>query len=77
MESKITSKYQTTIPKLVRDKLKINISDVLEWKMEGSKIYVETASNPFSKYKGSIPPVDGSTKTDIFKARKARASKYI
>ncbi len=76
MESKITSKYQTTIPKLVRDKLKINISDVLEWKMEGSKIYVETASNPFLKYKASIPPIGGSTKTDILKARKARASRY-
>ena len=45
--------------------------------MEGSKIYVETATNPFLKYKASILPTIGSTKTDILKARKARASKFI
>lgn len=76
MDSKVTSKYQTTIPKIVREKLKINISDVIEWKLEGSKIYVEVASNPFLKYKGSIRPVAGNTKSDILKARKARAERY-
>ena len=34
MKSKITSKYQTTIPRKIRDKLNLSVSDSVEWKGE-------------------------------------------
>jgi bifunctional DNA-binding transcriptional regulator/antitoxin component of YhaV-PrlF toxin-antitoxin module len=34
MQSVITSKFQTTIPKDVRARLKLSIHDTLEWKVE-------------------------------------------
>ena len=40
MQSVITSKYQTTIPKDVRDRLKLSVHDTLEWKIEEGKIVV-------------------------------------
>jgi len=33
MRSLITSKYQTTIPKAIRDRLGISVKDALEWKL--------------------------------------------
>jgi AbrB family looped-hinge helix DNA binding protein len=34
MQSVITSKYQTTIPKAVREKLGLSVKDALDWKVE-------------------------------------------
>ena len=33
MRSIITSKFQTTIPKAVRENLKLSVKDALEWKI--------------------------------------------
>ncbi len=76
MISKITSKYQTTIPKKVRNKFKLHIADTIEWKIEGDKIIVEPSSKPFLKYKASIKVSPGNTKDDILGARKIRAESY-
>ncbi len=40
MQSVITSKFQTTIPKKVRESLKLTINDTLEWKIERGKTVV-------------------------------------
>ncbi len=40
MQSVITSKFQTTIPKDVRERLKLSIHDTLEWKIDRAKIVV-------------------------------------
>ncbi len=40
MQSVITSKFQTTIPKDVRERLKLSIHDTLEWKIDRGKIVV-------------------------------------
>jgi AbrB family looped-hinge helix DNA binding protein len=40
--SRITSKFQTTIPKVVRDNLKLAVSDTLNWEIENDKIIVRT-----------------------------------
>lgn len=77
MRSKITSKFQTTIPREVREKLKLGISDIIEWRLDGSKIYVEPVEKPFLKYRGSIKPKGGDAKTDIQTARKKRAQELI
>ena len=46
MQSVITSKFQTTIPKNVRERLKLSIHDTLEWKVDGGKIVVLPAFDP-------------------------------
>ncbi len=44
MQSVITSKFQTTIPKDVREQLKLSIHDTLEWKIDRGKIVVLAGS---------------------------------
>ena len=38
MQSLITSKYQTTIPKAIRENLGLSVKDALEWKLEKGKV---------------------------------------
>lgn len=76
MKSKITSKYQTTIPHEIRNKLKLIVSDSIEWKVEDNKVYVESVNKPFLKYRGIIKVGLGNIKEDIIKSRKIRTMKY-
>jgi len=69
MISKVTSKYQTTIPAKVRRLLKLKISDVIEWKLEKGKIIVKPLENSFLKYRGTIDSGPGNIKEDIQEAR--------
>jgi AbrB family looped-hinge helix DNA binding protein len=49
-KTKVTRKYQITIPKNIREALRINIGDTLKIKVEGNKIILEPVkpiiSNP-------------------------------
>ncbi|MDP2973195.1 MAG: type II toxin-antitoxin system PrlF family antitoxin, partial [Deltaproteobacteria bacterium] len=47
MQSVITSKFQTTIPKAVRENLKLSVQDALEWKIERGKVIVYPAQKKF------------------------------
>ena len=76
MISKITSKYQITIPKRIRNKLKLRISDTIKWKIENEKVVIELSNKPFLKHKARIDVGPGDTKEDIRKAREARANTY-
>jgi AbrB family looped-hinge helix DNA binding protein len=75
MKSRITSKYQITIPKEIRDRLNLSISDSIEWKIEKNKIFVEPVNKPFLKYKGSIKTKPGNIKEDILRSRRMRVLK--
>lgn len=75
MKSKITSKYQTTIPREIRDRLNLSVSDSIEWKIEKDKILVEPVNKPFLKYKGSIKIKSGNIREDIIKSRRIRVLK--
>ncbi|MDN3514420.1 MAG: AbrB/MazE/SpoVT family DNA-binding domain-containing protein [Candidatus Brocadia sp.] len=75
MKSKITSKFQITIPREIRQKLHLSVSDSIEWKIEENRIFVEPADKPFLKYKGSIKIGAGNIKEDIREARKMWISK--
>lgn len=70
MKSKITSKFQITIPRKIRERLHLSVSDSIEWKIEENRIFVEPANKPFLKYKGSIKVEAGNIKEDILKARR-------
>ncbi|MEE9193373.1 MAG: AbrB/MazE/SpoVT family DNA-binding domain-containing protein [Thermodesulfobacteriota bacterium] len=75
MKSKITSKYQITIPREIRDRLNLSVSDSIEWKIERNKILVEPVNKPFLKYKGSIKIKPGNIKEDILRSRRMRVLK--
>ncbi|MBE7445662.1 MAG: AbrB/MazE/SpoVT family DNA-binding domain-containing protein [Planctomycetia bacterium] len=70
MKSKITSKFQITIPREIRDRLNLRVSDAIEWKIKKNRIFVEPVNRPFLKYKGSIKIDAGDIKEDILKARR-------
>jgi len=76
MQSIITSKYQTTIPKAIREHLGLSVKDALEWKVEKGKISVYPARTNFLKYKNAVKTGEGDIADDIEKARKLRLEKY-
>ena len=76
MKSVITSKFQTTIPKNVRERLKLSIHDTLEWKIERGKIVVFPVQKKFLEYRNKIKIGPGDIDEDIQRARKQRVEKY-
>jgi len=76
MQSRITSKFQTTIPKEIREKLKLDVYDAIEWSIEDDKIIVEPVKKPVLKYKGYVRVGKGCIESDIALARKRRALRF-
>jgi AbrB family looped-hinge helix DNA binding protein len=72
MQSTITSKYQTTIPKRIRDNLGLSIKDSIEWKLEGGRAVVYPSKLNFLEYKNRIKTGKGSIDEDIEAALKIR-----
>ena len=54
MNSTVTAKYQTTIPKAVREKIGISVNDTLEWVIEKGKAVVQPVHSDFLRYRGSV-----------------------
>ena len=77
MISTVTVKYQTTIPKAVREQLGISINDALEWIVENGGVIVHPVHNNFLRYKGSVKTGSGDMAADIQMARKTRLEKYL
>ncbi len=76
MKSIITSKYQTTIPKAVREHLGLSVKDALEWKLERSKIIIYHAKENFLKYRNAVKIGKGNISDDNKSARDLRLDKY-
>jgi AbrB family looped-hinge helix DNA binding protein len=76
MQSVITSKFQTTIPKDIRERLKLSIHDTLEWKVDRGKIVVLPVHKKFLKYRNRIKTGRGKIEDDIKLARKQRVEQY-
>lgn len=76
MQSAITSKFQTTIPKAVRESLKLSVQDALEWKIERGKVIVYPAQKKFLQYKNTVKTGKGDISADIERARTMRVEKY-
>ena len=76
MNSTVTTKYQTTIPKSVRDKLGISIHDALEWVIEKGQVVVHPVQSTFLSYRGSVKIGAGDVAEDIRLARAERLDKY-
>ena len=75
MQTVITSKFQTTIPKKIREQLSLSVSDALEWKIEDGRIIVTSPQADFLKYKNSIHVGAGDIQDDIAQARKKQAGR--
>lgn len=76
MQSIITSKYQTTIPKAIRENLGLSVKDALEWKVEKGKITLYPAKSNFLKYRNAVKTGEGDIADDIEIARNLRMEKY-
>ncbi len=76
MQTVISSKFQTTIPKKIREQLSLSVSDALEWKVEDGRIIVTSPQADFLKYKNSIHVGEGDIQVDIQRARKKRADRH-
>jgi AbrB family looped-hinge helix DNA binding protein len=76
MQSIITSKYQTTIPKAIRENIGLSIKDALDWKVERGRIIVSPVKQNFLKYRNTIKTGPGNIADDIEVARNLRVGKY-
>ncbi len=76
MQSVITSEFNTIIPKVIREKLKLSVNDTLEWKIEDRKIIVFPTRSSFLKYQNAVKIGKGDISEDIQKVRNIRAEKY-
>lgn len=76
MQSVITSKYQTTIPKAIRENIGLSVKDALDWKVEKGKIIISPAKRIFLKYRNSIKIGSGEIAADIETARNLSVEKY-
>ena len=74
--SVITSKFQTTIPKAIRENMKLAVSDTITWEVEDGKILVRAKKNNFMSYKNSVKVGPGKIEDDIELAKELRLEKY-
>ncbi len=77
MQSTITSKFQTTIPKAIREDLNLSVSDIIEWKVERGKVFVSPVHKEFLKYRNTIKTGSGDISEDIRLTRERRTEKYL
>jgi AbrB family looped-hinge helix DNA binding protein len=73
--SKITSKYQTTVPKEVRERLSIGSNDSLDWEIQNGSAIVRPAGSNLSRWAGYIKVGSGSTVADVRHARRLRGKR--
>ena len=76
MQSTITSKFQTTIPKAIRENLALVVNDTLEWKVDHGKIIVVPKQKNFLKYQSKVKVGKGDIEADISSARDLRLEEY-
>ena len=77
MQTKITDKYQITIPKNIRDKLKLRRNDIINWQENQGKIVITKVKKPFLELKGYFKTGKGNIQDDLMKARLHKVEKYI
>jgi bifunctional DNA-binding transcriptional regulator/antitoxin component of YhaV-PrlF toxin-antitoxin module len=75
MRSVITSKYQTTIPKEVRDTLKLSVHDAVEWQINGNVAVVYPTQRAFMSRRGAVKTGTGDIAADIAKTRLVRSGR--
>lgn len=72
MQSTITSKFQTTIPKIIRENLALAVNDTLEWEIDHGRVIVSPKQKNFLKYQSRFKVGKGDIEADIAQARELR-----
>lgn len=72
-QSKITNKFQTTVPKEIRTQLDIRPGDIVRWDIVDGAVRMEPARHRFLERIGSIRVGPGSAVSDVRKARRQRS----
>ena len=70
--STMTSKHQTTVPKEIRERLRLAPGAVLNWELDGSEVRVTAEPPAFFALRGSIRVGRGSVLEDVRRARSLR-----
>ncbi len=73
--SKITAKFQTTVPKEVRERLSVRPDDSLEWTVLDGQAIVRPATSRLYRWIGYAKVGPGSIVQDVKKARELRGRK--
>lgn len=73
-QSLITTKYQTTVPKEIRQKLDLRSGDVLRWEVVDRDIRIVPARRSFLDHRGSVRVGPGSVVDDVRQARRLRGT---
>ena len=76
MNSTITVKFQTTIPKAVRDKLGIRVNDAIEWRILKGRAEVVPVHIGFLRHCNAIRIGQGDLRSDLDTGRAVRAEKH-
>ncbi|HEX3526604.1 MAG TPA: AbrB/MazE/SpoVT family DNA-binding domain-containing protein [Thermoanaerobaculia bacterium] len=76
-KSTITVKYQTTVPKEVRERLGARPGDVLQWEVEGDHVRVSAAAPAFLALQGKFKVGPGDPVEDVRKARELMGIKGL
>jgi AbrB family looped-hinge helix DNA binding protein len=69
VKTKITDKYQITIPKEIRKKMGLFRDDSIEWAIENEKITITPVRKTFYQFKGYLKVGKGNVDEDIRKAQ--------
>lgn len=76
-KSTISVKYQTTVPKEVREKLGSRPGDVLQWEVAGDHVRVTAATPAFLALQGIFKVGPGDPVEDVRKARELIGQKGL
>jgi AbrB family looped-hinge helix DNA binding protein len=76
MHSVITSKFQITIPKGIRERFRLSVHDTLDWEVVNGKVVVTPVQKRFLSYRNVIKTGPGNIKDDLKRSRKRRVEKY-
>lgn len=76
MNSMVTVKYQTTIPKIVRERLGIRVNDAIEWRILKGKAVVVRVRPGFLLHQNTVQVGKGDIRSDLEAARAGRVEKY-
>ena len=77
MYSTVTDKFQTTVPKEIREKFKISRNAVLDWVIQDGQIIVKPVNKDILKWAGYFKVGPGDTSKDIREARKLRGEEIV
>ncbi|HSS49408.1 MAG TPA: AbrB/MazE/SpoVT family DNA-binding domain-containing protein [Thermoanaerobaculia bacterium] len=76
-KSTLTVKYQTTVPKEVREKLHAGPNDVLQWEVTGDYARVTVASSDFLNLQGRFKVGPGDPVEDVRRARELMGTENL